>query len=672
MPPLRVFYSYSSTKAIQPDSVLRVIEVAKDLTAERGWEPVDPMVESAAGRLYQKIFTAIASCDLLVAEVTTHAPNVMLEVGFAMGLQIPTILLVGQSDATPVDDASFWQGYFARFGIRPDKPLPSDIGDIEWQPYPSALPIASLRNQWGNHLKGLLDNLDKDVLSQKQVSARRLRNALQQRLQQAVSAHSADSSLHALVAHLCEVLHHDIPLTAGKLRLRSHHYSSFLPILASWHHPTTAVADLTDDTERFWWNSPEPRLARVSERVFLLSRAQMMDLAQLSEVVKRVLRPQASVYTVRASDTESFDAVDYPLFGRNTLGRNMLLLPPSIVAGYTMHTNGSEDPYKVVLFDEDPARFVAATQAFEQLNECAVPVTPQTDATSLRAAWLKQHGMGRWREDWGPVETRDPSYFSNYSQHIRVWIPSFDATIDLTGNLVMRACAQLMRSESRSLRLLEVGYGTGELTTRILRWVTSVNAPLAHLKAKPLISSYVGVDRSPQMQAAAERAVRAIPHANCRLLVHEVAPFLSDSSEESDFDIIFGTLVLHDILEAQTPTEVLDFLRLCRSRLRPGGSCFFADSFFSPADPQRADELETWREHMRSHGLLDSDIDTFLSCNREMLAMPDTSALEALATEAGFSRTVVRNTLPKSAFRIVEMRTRKTAARNDPGNSAST
>src|SRR4029079_7091899 len=89
-----------------------------------------------------------------------------------------------------------------------------------------------------------------------------------------------------------------------------------------------AIADLSDETEEFWWRS-DP--LKATERIFLVSWKTFFVVNKLSEL-RKLLKEQSQYYTVRIGDAE-----ELPLnrvFGNATQGHHLLLIGPDLVGGY--------------------------------------------------------------------------------------------------------------------------------------------------------------------------------------------------------------------------------------------------------------------------------------------------------------------------------------------------
>src|SRR5262245_57270157 len=56
-----------------------------------------------AGRITERLFREIHACEMCVADVTGTKPNVMWELGYAMALEKPTILLTQALTDLPFD-----------------------------------------------------------------------------------------------------------------------------------------------------------------------------------------------------------------------------------------------------------------------------------------------------------------------------------------------------------------------------------------------------------------------------------------------------------------------------------------------------------------------------------------------------------------------------------------
>ena len=175
---------------------------------------------------------------------------------------------------------------------------------------------------------------------------------------------------------------------------------------------------------------------------------------------------------------------------------------------------------------------------------------------------------------------------------------------------IARAVQEVARSlpEGRGLHILEVGAGTGGLTSHVL--------PLLERN----LHSYTFSDLSPTFFAGATHKLSAFPEVNFKTFDLE-KPGPEQGFEPATFDVILGANVLHAV------SEVREALRHIHELLAPGGTLLFIDL----ATPQ------LWTESV--FGLTSgwwrfSDRDL-----RAVHPLLERAQWEALLRETGFSET---------------------------------
>jgi len=95
----QVFLAFSSTDK----NSSKLVDVIKNALSKSGVDSVSPEDLSTAGGLGDLIDKAVRAADGLVADVTGTTPWVMLEVGLAVGLRKPVLLLTREPTKMPSD-----------------------------------------------------------------------------------------------------------------------------------------------------------------------------------------------------------------------------------------------------------------------------------------------------------------------------------------------------------------------------------------------------------------------------------------------------------------------------------------------------------------------------------------------------------------------------------------
>jgi len=299
-----------------------------------------------------------------------------------------------------------------------------------------------------------------------------------------------------------------------------------------------------------------------------------------------MLRRHSREYNVRVGHPPPVDP-DRHHFGREGIGHHLLLMQPNVVGGYVSQ-NGRRY-LRVVCDDRTAAR---ARSIYESIKAGTIAFDPNWSETEMRRAWLEQEKVGRWDPNWKDVKDRTAIYFDKYDMHIRCWIPHYESFIAHTASITAREIARVFQLTNRNVRVLEVGFGTGELTIHLLNWIEHFNHPFAKLSDRPPVERYVGVDRAPQMiELLKARIGKHFSSGICKFEEGTAWDGLPLALEDEKFDVICGSLVLHDLL-GPNPSETLQtMVARCAQLLSREGSMIFADSLVSARNPERDREI---------------------------------------------------------------------------------
>jgi len=599
--------------------------------------------------------------DALFAECTTGVPNVMFEVGFARSLQFPMLFFVNREVFDT--EAEHLKTHLQFVGLHPDRPLPSDLGDLEYFDYTSDIRHSAGAEDFRRRLNGVLERLQKTQLSDGVRLLRRSCLGILGEVGEISKIYKEDHPFLRFIGGWIGQMSQELT-REGRLvfQVDSAAYQSCLSAFQGWEGgQVSAVADLTDNTEAFWRRAPDPLKTSVTERVFIVNWTIFFDSASFRRLCL-FLREQSRQYAVRLVHSDGGLLGEQHQFGELGVGQHLLLMEPDLVGGYVKR---SEKRYLRV--ESNPGLYEAASFQYDLVREKSFAVNPEWTETEIRRAWMQHGKIGMWNSHWEQVEARSEDYFLQYDMHIRFWIPFYDQLINQSSAVIEGEIARIMRSETEPLSLLEIGFGTGALTVPLLKWIQNLNAPFSVLKRDPPVLHYYGVDRSSRM---------------CELISERLRPFGSDHSLHYSFmngvamdglpliirpnscSVIFGSLVLHDLLGENAEDECGRFLDAAKETLRLGGSLVFADPFFSSDERQRGRQLEYWRSNMMMNGLTKQEVECFLDSNKDMVESVTMEDLKRIALSAGFD-VADPGPLPGpghlSPFRTIILRSRTTA-----------
>jgi len=197
------------------------------------------------------------------------------------------------------------------------------------------------------------------------------------------------------------------------------------------------------------------------------------------------------------------------------------------------------------------------------------------------------------------------------------------------------------RGESKEqLSILELGFGSGSLTSLVLEWVRNLNRPFEVLDDDPPVRRYEGWDRAPQMVSKVRPLARGTAMSGCQVVLTRTTIWPAPTRRPRRYDVIFGSLIFHFMVDATAAVVTMgEFFGECVRRLRPGGSLVLADVFPADDGDQRAAQLARWSDWMCGDegGLEPSEVATFLEGNQDMVHAPSPERVIAAALAHGLT-----------------------------------
>jgi SAM-dependent methyltransferase len=187
--------------------------------------------------------------------------------------------------------------------------------------------------------------------------------------------------------------------------------------------------------------------------------------------------------------------------------------------------------------------------------------------------------------------------------------------------------------------VLEVGFGTGALTQAIIEWIDSIDRPINVGHSIPLIR-FFGIDRAYSLMfPLLQQRIKGIDEERYNISLSEgtlwsaLPPSISNAKP---FDIICGSLVLHDLIAADPLEKFGEMLKICRDFLTPGGRLIFADIFPHGDPATEENEKVFWHNWMERNGLPEKEINNFFHHNTDMLNTVNQEQVALAATENGY------------------------------------
>ena len=418
-----------------------------------------------------------------------------------------------------------------------------------------------------------------------------------------------------------------------RLQVDAHYYQGCLSTLQGVADLNArAIADLSDTTEWFW-READPLKTTVAERIFLIDWQVMFDNVRL-DALHGKLREHSERYPVKIHHVSPHEVPEPHVFGKEGFSRNLLLMKPDLVGGYV---KSERDVFLRIQSDE--AIYQNAEEHYARMIARALPFDPRWDRAALRQAWLTKNAIGRWNSAWGDINERSADYFEHYDLHIRCWIPEYERFVAHCAKLVEIEIAQILRGTKESIRVLEIGCGTGALTVQLAEWIQNMNRPFLDLAVAPPIDRFLAVDRSSRMVQLTRLKLGNIARTR---VCEDAAPAFSSQEikRQRPFHVICGSLVLHDLIETDPKRSMNHLLETLSRELASGGYLIFADTFFH--DPGlRTRQLSAWKQAMATAGMQSHQIEEFLGHNSEMINTVTLEDLEQIGPKHGFSNPYV-------------------------------
>lgn len=607
-----------SREVADGDALAVALQTVRDQLRARHYRFYDWSRHHDIRSIGTKVQELIRRSDLVFLEASTNRANIAFEAGLATGLRIPQIVLkqVGSGQ------------------------LPEDYGAPEYLDYPENVDDEVGFRQFKVNLETLLTELERTVLNPSQRAARRSRLRLDDRLAEFFAAYQTDHPFPYLLSGRMDAFTEELE-EGGTARLvtDSDYYETSFDKLRLWEGGTVrAIADLTDDTEAFWMpEHPDTMSAHVSERIFLLDWKLFFDgeelLARHIEGWRRHKeRYQGRKYDIYIATKDGSDR-GHPL-SSPAIAQHLLVMEPDSIGGYRRKPGTQR---RQLITERNERRYEHALDYYQAIRDRSVLFDPDHTSSDIKREWLAVNRLGRWGENWsGRTENREPEYFTNYDKHIRCWIPSYDKLLRDTAALIEQEILRIWGLARRPLNLLELGYGTGNLTTRLITWIRTFHEAFTDPGAEAPVGRYIGIDRAPRMMRTARTAFQdGSSQLQPRLTSGRA---WQDVSESWKHDLIFGTLSMHFLLGTEPSQKKLDdFFTQCARRLNENGSVVVADVFRPDREERTAQTIERWRAWMVENGMSTASAEAYLLGNSDMVRSAVVEDLVEAGRRNGFA-----------------------------------
>lgn len=454
-------------------------------------------------------------------------------------------------------------------------------------------------------------------------------------------------------------------------------YASLLRHLTHAFRQVRTIADPVD--EELPWNNPESTrsLSAVSERVYALDAEHALQFGIESALsqLNAAMRAGGAVSVIGLSDDLRNDLVHVSPVNQSLHGINRFYAGDSIVGGYA---DDSASTIRMLAFHSAPHNRAVYDRELALLTEIdnrkkAPPLDRVEDPTSL-ASWLYTNVFTPQPDIYAIFDYKTARYATEYDGNIVRVTPGYYSLLDGQALEAKRALAALYSPYSgrdrQRLRVLELGFGTGTLTGRLMRvcaeLVTSIWSS-DEIRHERSFIELDGWDSNPKMvEIASQRLDRAAQSGRNRIVIRpslqnrEFDPADRDGGREERYDLVIGSLFCHYWMDYRPQGPVAQVAKLHEFRnflaavkrelLAPGGIAMFLDVFFS--DDKRTQEVSHWRSYVQRELGSREAAETYLSRNPWQLYSASKSQVAEVAKECGL-QVWWSEPLPGCPFRLL-------------------
>jgi hypothetical protein len=450
----------------------------------------------------------------------------------------------------------------------------------------------------------------------------------------------------------------------------------YTDVLAQLTGAFSSVRTIADPTvEELPWNDPvESRsLSRVTERTFALDEenARQFGLEPQLAQVYAALRAGGQVTVVGLSHKLKDEVLRASPANRRLKGLNRFYAGNNIVGGYA---DDSGEHIRLLAYhnaDRQNGPYAHEMEILARLDQRKLPVPGdvETDSTTL-ASWIYSNVFTKPNLDAIYEHTRS-AYADEYDGNIVRVTPGYFTQLDKLTAEAKRALVALYAPysgrERRNMRVLELGFGTGALTGRIMRMCSEFLDQMqtgTELGDLPSIEIEGWDANSTMVKIATTRLMKSIrrPISRTRYPDLRLMKYAPDSHVQTGdrYDLVVGSFVIHYWMDSYPNGPVTSSSALLRftgflSSLRdqllaPGGLALFVDTFY---DQENADdERRLWANYAARQLESSSQADNYLKRNQWQFYAATTNLIEEVSLKLGF-RVWWRQPVPDFPFRIL-------------------
>jgi len=411
-----------------------------------------------------------------------------------------------------------------------------------------------------------------------------------------------------------------------------------------------AIADLSNSIEN--WNDTRIDLwSGVNERTFHIEWKTIIDDKLMDPIIKilqtslkKTKNNNCKIYLITSKEMKSITLPK--LNNQEPLGCNFLFLNPSLIGGYikddnheSLYLESIKENSKIILTMRDFYDDVKYNSF--QIVENKPNITKQKFINDIRRKWVDKNNFGHWNNTW-ITNPGTHEYVENYDINIRLWTPNYDKLLVKCAEVIEDEIIKIFRNTHESLRIFEIGYGTGGLTNIILDEIIDINKPNAIYKRGKHnipVNKYIATDNSSDMKSELNRMLANDKKYNNDLVIDiRDDEFHVGFELEHKVDIIFGSFILHYLL-VNDIVVIKNFFRDISDNIlvEENASMVFLCTLFSDKKDIKEKQLKSWGEHMHNMGMNDKLIEDYFLGNQRMINSPSRENLKKAAHDCGFT-----------------------------------
>jgi hypothetical protein len=429
-------------------------------------------------------------------------------------------------------------------------------------------------------------------------------------------------------------------------------YADLLAQLTNIFADVRTIADPVE--EHLPWDDPvdSRSLATVDERVFAVDERHARrygvegPLAQL----QLAIRAGGKVSVVGLTEQLRSELIHASPVRSRLKGLNRFYAGDNVVGGYAA---GRDDQVRLLAFNgtNDTTSIYAKERRILATIDAKKKTAPRDRADDLTAlaSWIYSNVLSKRPVEAILQDRNGPDYANGYDADIVRVTPGYFSQLDMLTAEAKKALVELYSPFSgqsrRNVRVLEMGFGTGTLTGRLIRMCIDFEAQIRNDQQRherPSID-IEGWDANPHMaEIARERFADAARQPDLREF--EFEPSDVDYVGEP-YDLVIGSLFSHYWADARPDRSMRRVAELPQFReflssiqknlLAPGGFALFLDAFYTPN--RRPAEQAAWRDYLATEAGPPEIADTYLRSNAWQYWAPSADLVEAVATGLGFT-----------------------------------